>query len=92
MPFHFTSIYIWIWLASVRGPVTVQLLVRIEPCDNLFKPPKATAIIIVIFVRIRLCNYISLSYSFCIAGPFVFVARCCVSDRCYLFFFFSSFL
>ena len=47
--------------------MTVQLLVRIEPCDNL-KPPKATAIV-VIFVRIQLCNYIRLSYSSCIAGP-----------------------
>ena len=48
-------------------------------------PPKATAIV-VIFVRIQLCNYII--YSFCVAGPrpFVFVARCCVSDRCYLLF------
>ena len=35
----------------------------------MIKPPKATAIV-VIFVRIQLCNYISLSYSsFCIAGP-----------------------
>ena len=41
-----------------------------------------------VFVRIQLCNYISLSYSFCIAGPghLFFVARCCVSDRYYLFF------
>ena len=48
---------------------------------NLRKRP----VLLLSLLGFELCNYIFiLQFLYCPAWPFVFVAKCCVSDHCYL--------